>query len=261
MARRVALIPEELVSSYHLQKPEIRVEDDIVNLLEQGKLTDDMKVKLLSQLITRYHKIVNEPPEPVRVSFAENGGERKGSRDKQEGEEKFEAKRKAEEITDPILNDILVSVPKSFSKFVPLLIEKLKAHEYFWNDDGEMTKKNVPYKNVRIVDFFLYIFRNVRAQPPLHEFQIYLDVIREINIPRGWIGNKGLLKILTFDDGTEAAASSFSSTPGEDRRGRHRSADRVRRRRRSESPGSQSIYETPIKWGAKTLQPKEWKTY
>ena len=75
MARRIALIPEELVSSYHLQKPEIRLEDEIENLLERGKLTDDMKVKLLSQLIMRYHKTVNEPADPVRVTF--DGEEKK----------------------------------------------------------------------------------------------------------------------------------------------------------------------------------------
>lgn len=68
MARRVALIPKELVSSYHLQKLEVRLKDDIVSLLDQGQLADDVKTKLLSQLITRYHKIVSEPPEPVRIN-------------------------------------------------------------------------------------------------------------------------------------------------------------------------------------------------
>lgn len=96
MARRVALIPEELVSSYHLQKPEIRVEDEIENLLDQGKLTDDMKVKLLSQLITRYHRTFNEQAEPVRVSFA-NEEERKKLPQRQEEsdvEEKLSVSRK-----------------------------------------------------------------------------------------------------------------------------------------------------------------------
>ena len=61
MARRIALIPEELVSSYHLQKSKIRLEDEIENLLERKKLTADMKVKLLSQLIMRYHSSIIIP--------------------------------------------------------------------------------------------------------------------------------------------------------------------------------------------------------
>lgn len=248
MARRVALIPEELVSTYHLQKPEIRVEDDIVNLLDQGQLTDDMKVKLLSQLITRYHKIVSEPSEPVRVSIAEE--ERGKILDTQEKEKDAEKQI----VTDRILQDILISVPKNFTKYVPLIVEKLNARGYGWNEAGEMLKNDIPLKNIRIVDFFLYLFRNVRAQPELRVFQVYLDVIREINIPRGWIGNKMLLKILNFND----ASPSTSSTPRKDQQSPVRGSGK---RHRSVSPQSRSIYETPIKWGAKTIIPKEWKTY
>lgn len=245
MARRVALIPEELVSSYHLQKPEVRVEDDIVNLLDQGQLSDDMKVKLLSQLITRYHRIVSEPPEPVRVSMAEEEEKKKGLDSQEEGKDGKD---------DPVLNDILISVPKNFSKYVPKVIEKLNMRGYGWNEAGEMIKNGTPFKNIRIVDFFLYLFRNVKAQPELRTFQIYLDVIREINIPRGWIGNKTLLKILKFDDVQPLDAS----TPRKDLRS---PAGGSGKRTRSVSPPSRSIYETPIRWGAKTIVPKEWKTY
>ena len=71
MFTRIALIPEELVSSYQLQKPELRLEDNIDLMLEKAKIPDDQKIKLLSQLITRYHKTVHEPPEPVRVSMSD----------------------------------------------------------------------------------------------------------------------------------------------------------------------------------------------
>ena len=252
MARRIALIPEELVSSYHLQKPEIRLEDEIENLLERGKLTDDMKVKLLSQLIMRYHKTVNEPADPVRVTF--DGEEKKKILQSQE---EPTVERKIE--SDAILKDILVSVPKSFSKFVPQIVEKLNMQGYSWNNEGELTKNDIPFKKVRIVDFFLYLFRNVKDQPNLREFPIYLETIREINIPRGWIGNKKLAKILTFDSG----ATQLSSTPkrGRDNRVSESSDEERKQRPRSASPRSQSIYETPIKWGAKSINTQTWKTY
>lgn len=251
MARRVALIPEELVSSYHLQKPEIRVEDEIENLLDQGKLIDDMKVKLLSQLITRYHKTVNEPAEPVRVSFA-NEEERKQL---PQSQEESNVERKVE--PDSVLRGILVSVPKSFAKFVTMIAEKLNARGYGWNEEGELTKNGIPFKNIRVVDFFLYLFRNVKEQPGLREFPIYLNTIREINIPRGWIGNKKLLKILSFDDG------SFSSTPEKNRSGRDSVSfsEEKRQRTRSVSPQNVSIYQTPVRWGAKTITGQKWKTY
>lgn len=51
MAKRVALIPEEFISSYHhFQKPDKRLEDEIGLVLEKANLADDMKVKLLSIL-------------------------------------------------------------------------------------------------------------------------------------------------------------------------------------------------------------------
>lgn len=83
---------------------------------------------------------------------------------------------------------------------MPKVVKKLNVRGYGWNEAGELTKNDSPFKNIRIVDFFLYLFRNVKAQPELRTFQIYVDVIREINFPRGWIGNKTLLKILNFDD-------------------------------------------------------------
>ena len=99
----------------------------------------------------------------------------------------------------------------------------------------------------------------MRDQPELWEFLIYLQAIREIKIPRGWVGNKKLMKILSFDDG----ASPVFSTPRKDRGGRgfESPGEEKSQRTRSVSPHSRSIYETPIRWGAKTKTDLKWKTY
>ena len=68
MFRRIALIPEELVSSYQLEKAELRLEANIDLMLERANIPDDQKIKLLSQLITRYHKTVYEPPELFEIT-------------------------------------------------------------------------------------------------------------------------------------------------------------------------------------------------
>lgn len=57
-SKRAAFVPEELISSYYFQKLDFRIEDDIYKLLEKAKLPDNLKVKLLRELITQYHKIV-----------------------------------------------------------------------------------------------------------------------------------------------------------------------------------------------------------
>lgn len=180
MAKRVALIPEELVSAYHLQKPEIRLEDDIDSLLERANLPNDMKAKLLSQLIMRYHKTMHAPPEPVPVSVT-NEKSTDSPSEKQD--------TRTEEIDDKIYQSILLSTPKNYQKFIPMITEKLKTRQYAWNDKGEMTQDSSPIKGSSIVDFFSYTMRNSKhLEKPLF-YNHFVNALREINIPRGWIGN------------------------------------------------------------------------
>ncbi|GFT83194.1 uncharacterized protein TNCV_3736561 [Trichonephila clavipes] len=65
MARKMALVPKELVSEYYqLNKPEIRVEDNISNLLHDEEKSDDVKAKLLSHWIPKYQRLMQPPPPP-----------------------------------------------------------------------------------------------------------------------------------------------------------------------------------------------------
>lgn len=182
MAKRLALIPEELVSSYHLQKPEIRIEDEIESLLEKTNLPNDMKVKLLGGLITRYHKTVHTPPEPMRVSVVNEPEE---SREKSESVMRFEDER--------TMKDIMFTVPQRFSKYVPMIVEKLKSRQYAWNEWGELTHDEKPIEGSKIVDFFSYIMRNVKSLEEPKHFAFFLKAIKETNIPRTWIANKKVL--------------------------------------------------------------------
>lgn len=149
-SKRAAFVPEELVPSHYFQKPEFRIEDDIDKLLEKAKLPDDLKVKLLSELITRYHKIVHTPPDPIRVSIA-NGA--------QETTEKIVSDQSnenqiAKQYEDPIVKDIILSTPHRYVKYIPHIIEKLKTREYAWNELGEMTEDNKPIEGSNVTDFF-----------------------------------------------------------------------------------------------------------
>lgn len=185
MAKRVALIPEELVSTYHLQKPEIRLEDDIDSLLERANLPNDMKAKLLGQLIMRYHKTMHAPPEPVPVTVTNEQLPSSPSAEKLD--------TRAEDIDDTIYQSILLSTPKNYQKFIPMIKEKLKTRQYAWNDKGEMTQDGLPFIGSSIVDFFSYTMRKSRylEEPPFYNY--FVKALREINIPRGWIGNPKVL--------------------------------------------------------------------
>ncbi|GBN02643.1 hypothetical protein AVEN_15851-1 [Araneus ventricosus] len=63
IARKMEFVPKELVSEYYqLNKPEIRVEDIISNLLHDEETPDDMKARLLSHWIPKYQRLMQPPP-------------------------------------------------------------------------------------------------------------------------------------------------------------------------------------------------------
>ncbi|GBM05501.1 hypothetical protein AVEN_94784-1 [Araneus ventricosus] len=106
MSKRMALMPPELFSAYYQQKPEIRLEDELSKLLDREKLPDDMKVKLLSQLVARYQKTMHEPSEPVRVSVVDKEPEKNLMTD-------FGCNRKSyPECDDDRYHSVRTSIPK-----------------------------------------------------------------------------------------------------------------------------------------------------
>ncbi|GFQ68510.1 uncharacterized protein TNCT_106871 [Trichonephila clavata] len=74
MSKRMAVVPEELATSYFSKTPDARlhdIESKIENLLHASSYSDDAKAKLLSQLILKYWHMVSEPKPPVRVTIEE----------------------------------------------------------------------------------------------------------------------------------------------------------------------------------------------
>lgn len=186
MARKIALIPEELISAYQYQKPELRLEDEIVALLDRENMADDMKAKLLGQLVMKYQKYVHAPPKPIPVNI-ENDNEPKDT------SKTSDVVSEDSQSADSILHDILISTPLRYKKYVPMIMDKLKKANYSWSSSGELMKENVAIKGSRIADFFAYLFRNVKSHVEPPHFKTFLAALQEINIPRTWIGNKNVL--------------------------------------------------------------------
>ncbi|GFX76003.1 uncharacterized protein TNCV_1995571 [Trichonephila clavipes] len=70
MARKMALVPQDLLSEYYeLNKPEIRVEDNISKILNEEETPDDMKAKLLSHWIPKYQRLMQPPPPRSHLRF------------------------------------------------------------------------------------------------------------------------------------------------------------------------------------------------
>lgn len=214
MARRVALIPEELFSSHQYQDPELRLEDEIATLLDRKKIPDDMKAKLLSQLVMRYQKTFHTPPDPIPVSVQDSKISENETKQKQSDEDFAENENSLSYVKqDVMMKDILISTPYRYKKYVPMIVEKLKTRNFFWNSEGEMTEGNKPIKGTNIIDCFAYLFKNVKTAKEPYRFDAFLKALTEINIPRTWIGNKFVLDELRKQNSKDEFLPEVASTP------------------------------------------------
>ncbi|GFR03832.1 uncharacterized protein TNCT_605081 [Trichonephila clavata] len=186
MSKRMAVVPEELATSYFSKTPDAGlhdIESKIENLLHASSYSDDAKAKLLSQLILKYRHMVSEPKPPVRVTIEEFL--------KKSAEV---AERNISE--DPIVRDIILSVPANFQKFIPAIVEKLKTRSYSWNELGELITDNQAVKHSNVIDLFSYLMRNVKKGLEPHGFAVFWKANNEIKIPTRWIGNQKLVQNL-----------------------------------------------------------------
>lgn len=214
MARRVALIPEELFSSHQYKDPELRLEDEIASLLDRKKIPDDMKAKLLSQLVMRYQKTFHTPPDPIPVSVQNNQISENEEKQKQTDGSSVENENiDSYAKQDVIMKNILISTPYRYKKYVPMIVEKLKTRNYFWNSEGEMTEGNKTVKGSNIIDCFAYVFRNMKNPAEPQKFDFFLKALSEINIPRAWIANKFVLAKLQKQNGEDVFLPEATSTP------------------------------------------------
>ncbi|GFR23263.1 uncharacterized transposon-derived protein F54H12.3 [Trichonephila clavata] len=201
MARRMALIPEELATTYIPKIPDNGLQDienQILNLLHDAKYPDDTKAKLLSQLLLKYQHVANEPKPPLRVSITEPNEIIQNEFSKSDIKE------------DSVFRDIILSVPSNFQKFIPPIVEKLKTRNYFWNEYGELVKDNEIVKNTNVIDLFSYLMRNLKKGYEPNGFSVFWKGINEIKIPSRWIGNQK--KSYKYEDILQSLVKSYNDS-------------------------------------------------
>ncbi|GBO33619.1 hypothetical protein AVEN_102719-1 [Araneus ventricosus] len=188
MARKMALVPKELVSEYYqLNKPEIRVEDNISNLIHDEETPDDMKAKLLSHWIPKYQRLMQPSPPSKRFEIPKEL--------LQETEVEQEEKTHSPLIsrTHMIAKFISYTIPKTRKKYIIPILEKLRDANYIFNDMNELEKDGKTEYRSNGIDLFSYLMRNERDnRPPPLGFHTFLEGILNANIPIEWIGNKNV---------------------------------------------------------------------
>ena len=208
MAKRMALVPSDFLSRYYQQKPEFILEDEIENLLNKSKLPDEMKVKLLSELTTKYHQAVHNLQKPIPVSItSEDNVQSLASDIKESLENKPHIAENSHFLGDPIYNQIVISVPPSYKKYLSTLISALKNANYTWNQSGELVinDKIVPYTHV--ADLFSYISRNSREDIKPVGLSNFIEGIKKANVPLHFIIRKDLKEKLSVNKYTSKGSA------------------------------------------------------
>ncbi|GFS40537.1 uncharacterized protein NPIL_679681 [Nephila pilipes] len=184
----MALVPKELVSEYYqLNKPEIRVEDNISNLIHDEETPNDMKAKLLSHWIPKYQRLMqpSPPPKPFEIP--------KELLQETEVEQEEKTHPPLISRTHMIAKFISYTIPKTRKKYIIPILEKLRDANYIFNDMNELQKDGKTEYRSNGIDLFSYLMRNERDnRPPPLGFHTFLQGILNANIPIEWIGNKNL---------------------------------------------------------------------
>lgn len=209
MAQKMALVPPELVSEYYqLTKPEVRLEDSITNILHQTDLADELRVKMLSNLIPKYQKLMQPSVKKFPETFLDELNKLK---DENPVEVKSSSKPSTSYVSN-IAKYLAYIVPKSKKVYIHPILEQMKNAGYTFNENNELVVKGNTEHNSNVVDLFGYLMRNLKTSGyrPIG-FNAFINAIQDTNIPKEWIGNTTVRNQLYLQE-----ADPFFSTPGKE---------------------------------------------
>ncbi|GFX40266.1 uncharacterized transposon-derived protein F54H12.3 [Trichonephila clavipes] len=198
MAQEMGLVPKGLISRYFAEtQPEVRIENNISSLLHEKETPDDIKAKLLSDLIPKYQRVMQPPPPPKPFEIPPEL--------LTEPELPLTNKSEVPLRINILAKYIGYAIPKTRKKYILPILETLKDANYTFNDKNEFEVDGKPEYRSNVVDLFSYMMKNdQRVLTPPTGFAKFYAALRHVNIPLEWIGNKRLREQLLLSDANPA---------------------------------------------------------
>lgn len=207
MAKKMALVPPELVSEYYqINKPEIRLEDNIHNLLQQDDMPNDLRAKLLSHMVSRYQRIMQPPPpkKPFEIPpelLSALDSTPPSIEVPKDSSENLQKEPPEIENTDLLVKYLAYAVPKSRKRYISPIIERLKNINYVFNDHNELVVEGELEPRSNVIDLFSFLMRDLKQNEiPPRGFEKFFNGLVKINIPQSWIGNKRVAEQLNVSE-------------------------------------------------------------
>ncbi|GFX92727.1 uncharacterized protein TNCV_3180311 [Trichonephila clavipes] len=187
-------------------QPEVRIENNISSLLHEKETPDDIKAKLLSDLIPKYQRVMQPPPPPKPFEIPP--------------ELLTEPELPLTNIPEvPLRINILAkyieyAIPKTRKKYILPILETLKDANYTLNDKNEFQGDGKREYCSNVVDLFSSMMKNnQRVLTPPTGFAKFYAALRHVNIPLEWIGNKRLREQLLLSDANPAFTKITPRSP------------------------------------------------
>ncbi|GFU87492.1 uncharacterized protein TNCV_2446261 [Trichonephila clavipes] len=176
MAQEMGLVPKGLISRYFAEtQPEVRTENNISSLLHEKEIPDNIKAKLLSDLIPKYQRVMQPPPPPKPFEIPPEL--------LTEPELPLTNKPEVSLRINILAKYIGYAIPKTRKKYILPILETLKDANYTFNDKNEFEVDGKPEYRSNVVDLFSYMMKkDQRVLTPPTGFAKFYVALRHMNI-------------------------------------------------------------------------------
>ncbi len=190
MAQKMLVIPEEMWTQQKTEDIErrktvypslLKLESDIDELLDNDKINDYDKVKLLTQMQQRY-KGIYSTKEPLKIRLEDDAVVPKIE---------LTPADESKPTPDFVANEILLAAPKHSKSKIPTLLNFIKqSGRIGWDNQKRLVIGGQPMENTNIVDLISHLTRKANRSPKVKGWNEFITQLKHIGTPRELIGFK-----------------------------------------------------------------------
>ncbi len=194
--KKFALIPEELVTKHTVSNKRLSELDKAMMKILHSDLPDSEKLIFYHELLKKSLNLqeFNQPMKENKVQSTSEHEQNNTSENQPQLTSENKSRQEVKVEDNNYQGLILASLSKSMRRKAEnaLTIMQNQPDIISWSKNGEILSHGENIPNTNIIDFFQYLYNSRKVLP--HK-GIYDTMLKDLNIPKQFIGNKNLLKL------------------------------------------------------------------
>ncbi len=193
-ATKMALVPQELLERLNQQNLEPSpatkatnvLDTEMKDILDRRDISEDEKVKLYNQILSRYLTFDNQRKQPLEMKLTEPTLEQTFKPEHDPSDKKTTTSGQSQVIED----DVIDSVPRTLRKKAERLLKHLKFDQDVvdWNQKGEVLVDGTVIQGSHLVDLINDALRKRKNFNP-KGWEKFNKALAVLNTPKDLIGN------------------------------------------------------------------------